>query len=91
MAFEWDVEKAESNFEKHGARFSEALPVFDDDQAFTIPDDDSDPGEPRFVSIGTGVLGRVLVVVYCWRADNIRLISVRLATGHERKQYEEKR
>lgn len=91
MAFEWDVEKAESNFDKHGVRFSEALPVFDDDQAITITDEESDPGEVRFVSIGMGVLARMIVVVYSWRGDNIRIISARLATAQERKQYEETR
>ncbi|WAN70263.1 MULTISPECIES: BrnT family toxin [Moorena] len=32
-------------------------------------------------------LGRVLVVVYTWRGDQIRLISTRKATRTERKQY----
>jgi uncharacterized DUF497 family protein len=39
MGFEWDPEKAEANFRKHGVRFSEAEPVFEDDYAITIPDD----------------------------------------------------
>lgn len=63
MGLEWDAEKAEANFRKHGVRFSEAEPVFEDDYAITIKDDESGPGEERFVSIGTGVKGRVLVVV----------------------------
>jgi hypothetical protein len=29
MAFEWDAAKAESNFEKHGVSFSEAMGVFE--------------------------------------------------------------
>lgn len=91
MAFQWDEQKAESNFEKHGVRFSEALPVFEDDYAITIKDDQSEPGEVRLVSIGIGALGRVLVVVYTYRAEEIRIISVRKATAHEQRQYEEKR
>ena len=89
--FEWDVRKAESNFEKHGVRFSESLAVFEDDYAITITDDESDPSEQRFVSIGTGVKERVLVVVYSYRGENIRMISTRLAEAHERRQYEETR
>jgi uncharacterized DUF497 family protein len=89
MSFEWDPDKAEANFTKHGVRFAEAEPVFADDQAITITDDESDPHEQRFVSIGMGVRERVLVVVYCYRGRNIRIISVRLAEPHERAQYEE--
>jgi uncharacterized DUF497 family protein len=91
VGFEWDAEKAEANFAKHGVRFTESLSVFDDDLAITVPDDASDPIERRFVSIGTGAKGRVLVVVYSWRRTNIRIISARRAETHERAEYEEKR
>lgn len=91
MGFEWDVRKAGANFEKHGVYFSESLPVFEDDYAITITDDESDPNELRFVSLGTGAKGRVLVAVYSYRGQNIRIISVRLAEPHERSQYEEPR
>jgi len=30
----------------------------------------------------------LLVVVYSWRGDNIRIISARPAEAHEREQYE---
>ncbi|MGP8253528.1 MAG: BrnT family toxin [Terracidiphilus sp.] len=91
MSFEWDPFKAEINFSKHGVRFAEAEPVFEDDFALTIVDDESDPDEQRFVSIGMGVNERVLVVVYCYRGTNIRIISARQAEAHERAQYEEHR
>lgn len=91
MSFEWDPEKAEINFRKRGVRFAEAEPVFEDELALTIVDDESDPNEQRFVSIGMGVKDRILVVVYCYRGDNIRIISVRRAETHERVQYEEHR
>jgi uncharacterized DUF497 family protein len=89
MCFEWDLVKAEDNFRKHGVRFAEAEPVFSDVLAVTIIDDESDPNEERFVSIGMGVKERLLVVVYCYRGSNIRIISARLAEAHERLQYEE--
>jgi hypothetical protein len=91
MDFEWDLRKAETNFKKHGVRFSESLPVFEDDYAITITDDESDPDERRFVSMGVGVKGRVLVVVYSYRGRRIRIISARLADARERSQYEESR
>jgi len=91
MAFQWDPEKAEANFVKHGVWFAECPPVFDDDMALTIVDEESDPNERRFVSLGLGAMGRILVVVYSWRGKDIRIISARRADSHERAQYEEAR
>ncbi|MGD0548174.1 MAG: BrnT family toxin [Terracidiphilus sp.] len=91
MSWEWDPRKDEANFIKHGVRFAEAEPVFEDDYAITNMDDESDPHELRYVSIGTGVKGRVLLVVYCYRGRKIRIISARPAETHERRQYEEQR
>jgi uncharacterized DUF497 family protein len=91
MSCEWDPRKAELNFSKHGVRLPEAEPVFEDDFAITVTDDESDPHELRYVSIGMGVKERVLVVVYSYRGRNIRIISARPAEAHERRQYEEHR
>ena len=91
MEFNWGIRKAESNYRKHGVRFSECLPVFEDDYAITVIDEESDPSETRFVTIGVGVKGRILVVIYTYRGANIRIISSRPAEPHERTQYEERR
>lgn len=91
VAFEWDPQKALSNRKKHGVLFAEATGVFDDDFAITIQDDVSDINEVRFVTIGLGTKGRLLVVVFCYRSENIRIISARLANALEREQYEVKR
>lgn len=89
VGFEWDEDgKAGINFRKHGVRMPEAIPVFDDPYAITIPDDESDSDEQRFVTLGMGAKGCLLVVVYTWRGENIRIISARLAEGHEREAYE---
>jgi uncharacterized protein len=89
VGFEWDEEsKAGLNFRNHGVRMPEAIPVFDDPYAITIADDESDPGEQRFVTIGMGMKGRILVVVYTYRGENIRIISARPAEPHEREEYE---
>jgi uncharacterized DUF497 family protein len=69
----------------------EAIPVFDDPYAITITDDESDLEEQRFVTIGMGAIGRLLVVVYTWRGENIRIISARPAEAPEREQYEAER
>jgi uncharacterized DUF497 family protein len=44
-----------------------------------------------YIALGTDALGRLLVVVYEWRDDDVRLISARKATRSERRQYEGKR
>jgi uncharacterized protein len=87
--FEWDAGKARENVRNHdGVRFEESRAVFDDPYAVTIADDESDPFEKRFVSIGIGALGRVLIVAWTYRGENIRIISARLAIRHERAEYE---
>jgi uncharacterized DUF497 family protein len=70
---------------------SEAVSAFEDDYAITITDDESDPHEQRFISIGLGAKGRTLVVVYSYRHANVRIISARAAEPHERWEYEENR
>lgn len=92
MGFEWDEEsKAGINFRKHGVRMPEAIPVFDDPYAVTIVDDESHPSEQRFITLGMGAAGRLLVVVYTWRSENVRIISARPAEAREREAYEVER
>ncbi len=62
--------------------------VFFDPNALTREDLDVE-NEQRFVSIGMDAIGRVLVVVYTYRGEDIRLISARTATKRERERYEE--
>ncbi|NES19275.1 MAG: BrnT family toxin [Symploca sp. SIO3E6] len=87
MAYQWNRDKAATNLRKHGIDFADAVSVFSDDLAITISDERFD--EERFVIIGLDALGRVLVVVYTLRGDEIRLISARKATRQERQQFEE--
>jgi uncharacterized protein len=87
MAYQWDRKKAIANLNKHGIDFADAVLVFSDELAITLVDERFE--EERFITIGMDALGRVLVVVYMWRGNEIRLISAGKATGHERTQYEE--
>ena len=87
MKYQWDRGKAKENLKKHKVRFSDAATIFTDDRALTIEDDH--PDEQRFITIGMDATARVLVVVYIWRGDDIRIISARRATKNELKQYEE--
>lgn len=87
---EWDSDKAASNLKNHGVDFADAATVLLDDVAITIRDDFVDE-EDRFVTLGVDAVGRLLVVVYTWRGDSLRLISARPATAGERRRYESKR
>ena len=64
------------------------MTVLEDDLALTIRDPFSEE-EERWITLGRGALGRLLVVVYIWRGESVRLISARLATTRETTQYEE--
>jgi hypothetical protein len=86
MSFQWDTNKAASNKRKHGVEFADAVAVLEDEAAITIEDDF--PDEERFITIGMDAFARVLVVVYTWRGDDIRIISARKAARREREQYE---
>lgn len=88
MDIVWDPEKARTNMKRHGIRFSDAEMVFFDPNALTREDLDVN-SEKRFVSIGMDAIGRVLVVVYTYRGEDIRLISARSATKRERERYYE--
>jgi uncharacterized DUF497 family protein len=87
--FEWDSDKAASNVRKHKVSFDEAATVFGDPLSGTFEDPDHSIEEDRWITIGTSVRGRVLVVSHTNRGDRIRIISARRATPRERKAYEE--
>ncbi|HUY13141.1 MAG TPA: BrnT family toxin [Terriglobia bacterium] len=87
--FRWDPEKARSNLRKHGVSFEEAASVFRDILSVTVSDPLHSTEESRFVTLGRSERGRTLVVVHTEFGDAIRIISARLATRRERKDYEE--
>lgn len=87
MEIRWDPQKAEANFRKHKIRFSDAESVLFDPMALTIEDQTIDQ-EQRLLSVGSDALGRILVIVYTYHGETIRLISARKATPKERKVYE---
>jgi len=88
MVVEWDPAKAQQNVRKHGVSFADAVTALEDERALTDRDVSSND-EERWVTMGIDGEGRVLVVVYTWRGENLRLISARNATRGERRVYEE--
>jgi uncharacterized protein len=86
--YEWDPRKAQSNFRKHGVHCADAVAVLEDELAVTIRDPRM-AQEERWITIGMDALGRLIVVVWTWRRNRIRVISARGATAAERTNYEE--
>ena len=87
MSIQYDPAKATANLRKHGVSFSDAEGVLRDPMALTI-EDIAAIDERRYVTIGLGSAGDLLVVVYTERGGEHRLISARRATRKERKAYE---
>jgi hypothetical protein len=87
MKVVWDPLRAKLNFAKHAVRFSDAEVALCDPFGLTREDEPSE-GEQRFVTIGADSSGKIVVVVYTYRGESIRLISSRKATKRERAQYE---
>jgi uncharacterized DUF497 family protein len=86
MRFQYDPDKAAANVKKHGVSFADAEGVLQDPLAITTEDPDAD-GERRFIAIGLGNAGELLVVAYSERGGDYRLISARRPTRKERRVY----
>jgi len=88
--FEWDEDKARSNWIKHGVSFDEATTVFDDSLARIFDDESHSKDERREIIVGRSISNRLLVVCFTERPnERIRIINARLRTPKEQKAYEE--
>lgn len=88
MKITWDSKKAISNPKNHeGVTFGESQHVLLDPFALTREDIDSEE-EQRFVTLGMGGKGRILMVVYTYRDETIRIISAWKANEPQRRCYE---
>jgi hypothetical protein len=90
----WDPDKDALNLQKHGLYLAAGVLVLDGDSlALSRPDPHSD-GD-RWQTIGTAAGIAILFVVHTEPVEREdgqevgRIISVRKATSHERKAYEE--
>ena len=93
--FEWNSDKALSNFRKHRVTFERATEVFLDPFMLSILDEEHSEAEERWITVGSDRNNVPLVVIHTFRevdADTcaIRIISSRRATKNERKQYSQR-
>jgi len=68
---------------------TEAQTVFADPLALTGYDPDHSDEEARYITMGTSVENRLLVISHTDRDDSVRIISAREATRRERRDYED--
>ena len=85
--YEWDEAKRRANRAKHRLDFT-AIEGFDWDTAVIEPSHRYN--ELRLVAIGY-IEARLHVVVYTWRGDNRRIISLRKANHREERNYVQRR
>jgi hypothetical protein len=86
MEFEWHESKRLANIDKHGIDFLDADIVFGGPllvgPAKTVAD------EVRWLAVG--MIDDVYVtVIYTWRGDTVRIISMRSARDGEKQRYQE--
>jgi uncharacterized protein len=89
MKIEFDQEKAAANPIKHdGVTFEEAKAVLLDPFVLTH-EDKNIVHEQRFISLGMGAKGRILIVVWTLREETVRIISAWKANQPQKKRYEQ--
>jgi uncharacterized protein len=86
--FVWSRAKDQANLQKHGASLELACEVFFD-PFIRLLRTEWTGGEEREMALGLTKDWTLLVVVYTFRGESIRIISARPATGPERKAYED--
>ena len=89
LRFGWDPDKAQKNLDNPQVSFPEAATVFGDPLSMTFYDPDHSRDEERYITIGHSDSGQLLMVAHIDRDSNIRIISARKSTRHEKRSYEE--
>ena len=86
VRFEWDDNKAATNFREHGVSFEDAAAACRDPFAVEWIDLREAYGEERLILLG--LCGREVLFVACTeRGERIRIISARRATKNEQNDY----
>jgi len=84
MEFEWDEAKRRWVRAKRGLDFLDAALLFDGRSLLTLPSPQR--SEERWLSIGE-LEGRLIAVVWTWRSEAVRIITMRRARDEEQKRY----
>ena len=87
MLFEYDDKKSEQNGKKHGIHFEEAQALWEDARRLVTPARPTN--ELRYRVVGR-IAGTHWTAIVTYRADTIRIISVRYSRKEEKEAYEKK-
>lgn len=85
MGYDFDSAKDRTNLDKHGLSMAEAA-WFEWETAIIQEDTRKQYPEARFQAVGY-IRDRLHVMVYCLRADAVRIISLRKANAREVAKY----
>jgi uncharacterized DUF497 family protein len=88
--FEWDDIKNIDNQIKHDVSFEMAATIWElPELILDVPDNRRDYGEDRWIAMGQLPHDRrlVILIAYCDRDENIRIISARFAEIDEESMY----
>ncbi|AFY60814.1 BrnT family toxin [Synechococcus sp. PCC 6312] len=86
--FEWDESKAQSNLLKHGLSFEDAIAAFFQEDVIDVCDNRySEQRWRRFLYRN----GELICIVWTWRSETVRIISVRRANQRERRKFGQSR
>ncbi len=84
MEFEWDETKRQSVLDARGIDFVDAVQLFDGRPMITTAAFRT--GEERWLSIGQ-IENQMIAVIWMWREERIRIITVRRARDEEKSRY----
>ncbi len=92
LEFDWDQWIIQKNEHKHGVSRLEAESVFYDHNFIIFKDEKhSTKSEVRWISFGSSILKRVLIIAFTIRNKKVRIISSRQASKKERIIYEKEK
>jgi len=86
--FEWDINNAQKNRDKHAVEPGECEELFFNTPLIVSPDDGHSVTEPRYHALGATDSGRRLLVVFTIREGRLRVISARDQSRKEQHVYE---
>ena len=82
--FEFDKNKSSSNKKKHGISFEDALTLWEDPDRIILKAKQVE--EERYLLIGR-INRKIWSAIYTYRAEHIRIISVRKSRNNEKEIY----
>lgn len=88
MRFEWNEQKNQKNIRERNLDFADARKVFQRPMLRRL-DARKEYGEDRWIGVGLLDATRAVVIVFTEPDEKtVRIISMRKALAHERRQYE---